>query len=222
MVTDDILYRRYLGGDEDSLSALMERHGDKLTLYLDGCLHDLHESEDLMIEAFAYLIAKQPRIRGGGFRAYLYRSARHMALRLLSRKRAQLCFSLDALTEEPEARELVEEAVESAERARILRACMAELHADYREALFLVYFEGLSHAETAAAVLPPFPRGGLSCGDPRSRAGDAVRHGALLRRGLLWRHDRQSVHRREPRLSFSGTAGLRARRVRDGAVRPPA
>ena len=110
MVTDDSLYRRYLGGDEDSLSALMERHGDKLTLYLDGCLHDLHESEDLMIEAFAYLIAKQPRIRDGGFRAYLYRSARHMALRLLSRKRAQLCFSLDALTEEPEARELVEEA----------------------------------------------------------------------------------------------------------------
>ena len=110
MVTDDILYRRYLGGDEDSLSALMERHGDKLTLYLDGCLHDLHESEDLMIEVFAYLIAKQPRIRDGGFRAYLYRSARHMALRLLSGKRAQLCFSLDTLTEEPEARELVEEA----------------------------------------------------------------------------------------------------------------
>ena len=80
-----------------------------------------------------------------------------MTLRLLSRKRAQLCFSLDTLTEEPEARELVEEAVESAERARILRTCMAELHADYREALFLVYFEGLSHAETAAAVLPPFP-----------------------------------------------------------------
>ena len=76
MVTDDILYRRYLGGDEDGLSALMERHGDKLTLYLDGCLHDLHESEDLMIEAFAYLIAKQPCIRDGGFRAYLYRSAR--------------------------------------------------------------------------------------------------------------------------------------------------
>ena len=29
-----------------------------------------------MIEAFAYLIAKQPCIRDGGFRAYLYRSAR--------------------------------------------------------------------------------------------------------------------------------------------------
>ena len=52
----------------------------------------------------------------------------------------------------PEARELVEETVQSAERARLLRTCMAELHEDYREALFLVYFEGLSHAETAAVM----------------------------------------------------------------------
>ena len=51
-----------------------------------------------------------------------------------------------------EARELVEETVQSAERARLLRTCMAELHEDYREALFLVYFEGLSHAETAAVM----------------------------------------------------------------------
>ena len=49
-------------------------------------------------------------------------------------------------------RELVEETVQSAERARLLRACMAELHEDYREALFLVYFEELSHAETAAVM----------------------------------------------------------------------
>ena len=107
METDDALYRRYLDGDEDALGELMERHGTKLTLYLDGYLRDLHEAEDVMIEAFAYLIAKKPRIRDGGFRAYLYQSARHMALRLLRKKRARNCFSLDALTEEPEARELV-------------------------------------------------------------------------------------------------------------------
>ena len=152
MTTDEALYRRYLSGDEDALGTLMERYGTKLTLYLDGYLCDLHEAEDLMIEAFAYLIAKRPAIRDGGFRAYLYQSARHMALRLLHKKRAGNCFSLDALTEEPEARELVEETVQSAERARLLRTCMTELHEDYREALFLVYFEGLSHAETAAVM----------------------------------------------------------------------
>lgn len=152
MTADETLYRRYLDGDDDALGALMERHGDRLTLYLDGYLHDIHEAEDLMIEAFAYLIAKKPRIRDGGFRAYLYQSARHMALRTLAKQRARSCFSLDALTQEPEARELVEELTETNERAQTLRACMAELHADYREALFLVYFEGLSHAETAAVM----------------------------------------------------------------------
>ena len=151
MVSDETLYRRYLDGDDSGLSELMERHGDKLTLYLDGHLQDIHEAEDLMIESFAYLIAKRQGIRGS-VRAYLYQSARHMALRLLSQKRARYCFSLDALTEEPEARELVEETVESAERAQILRSCMAQLHGDYREALFLVYFEGLSHKEAAAVM----------------------------------------------------------------------
>lgn len=60
MTTDEALYRRYLDGDEDALGELMERYGTKLTLYLDGYLCDLHEAEDLMIEVFAYLIAKKP------------------------------------------------------------------------------------------------------------------------------------------------------------------
>ena len=41
-------------------------------------LHDVHEAEDLMIEVFSYLFAKRPHIRDGGFRAYLYKAARHM------------------------------------------------------------------------------------------------------------------------------------------------
>ena len=130
----------------------MERHGDRLTLYPDGRLHDIHEAEDAMIEAFARLIASRPDIRDGGFRVYLYKTARRLALRLLARRRARQTFSLDELTEEPEGRELVEQTVQAAESGRILRTCMAELRPDYREALFLVYFEGLSHAETAAVM----------------------------------------------------------------------
>ena len=125
-MTDEALYRRYLSGDEDALGELMERYGTKLTLYLDGYLCDLHEAEDLMIEAFAYLIAKSPAIRDDGFRAYLYQSARHMALRLLHKKRARNCFSLDALTEEPEARELVEELTAAGCHAAMFQADVAD------------------------------------------------------------------------------------------------
>ena len=65
-----------------------------------------------------------------------------MALRGRSRRR--LFFSLDNLTEEPDGQTLVEEVVRTKERDRILHFCMAALNPDYREALYLVYFEGMS------------------------------------------------------------------------------
>ena len=146
-MTDEELYRLYLAGDDAGLERLMERYGDALTLYIDGYLGDVHEAEDLMIEVFAYLLAKRPRIRPGAFKAYIYKAARHMALRCKSRRRA--VFSLEELAEEPEAERLVEDAAGGRERARVLRECMARLKPDYREALYLPYFSGLSYAEAA-------------------------------------------------------------------------
>lgn len=96
MSTDEEFYKQYLCGDEAGLEALMKKYGDPLTLYINGYLHDVHEAEDLMIEAFSYLFTKKPRIRDGGFKAYLYKAARHMALRHKSRR--QIFFSFEDLT----------------------------------------------------------------------------------------------------------------------------
>ena len=96
MACDESLYRQYLNGDDAGLSALMEKYGDPLTLYIDGYLHDVHEAEELMLDVFAYLFTKKPKIRDGGFKAYLYKAARHMALRHKSRRKP--LFSLDTLT----------------------------------------------------------------------------------------------------------------------------
>ena len=38
------------------------------------------------------------------------------------------------------------------ERSRILHLCMERLHAEYREVLYLTYFEGLSYAEAAEVM----------------------------------------------------------------------
>ena len=81
MVTDEELYGQYLCGDETGLELLIKKYGDPLTLYIDGYLHDVHEAEDLMMETFSWLFTKKPRIRDGCFKAYLYKAARHMALR---------------------------------------------------------------------------------------------------------------------------------------------
>ena len=81
MSTDEEFYKQYLCGDEAGLEALMKKYGDPLTLYINGYLHDVHEAEDLMIEAFSYLFTKKPRIRDGCFKAYpiKQRGTRHYA-----------------------------------------------------------------------------------------------------------------------------------------------
>ena len=141
MVIDEELYRQYLRGDEAGLEALMRKYGNPLTLYINGYLHDVHEAEDLMIEVFSYFIYEKAAHSRRRLKAYLYKAARHMALRGKSRRR--LFFSLDNLTEEPDGQTLVEEVVRTKERDRILHFCMAALNPDYREALYLVYFEGI-------------------------------------------------------------------------------
>ena len=147
MVTDEELYGQYLCGDETGLELLIKKYGDPLTVYLDGYLHDIHEAEELMLDVFAYLFTKKPRIREGGFKAYLYKAARHMALRHRSKRR--LMFSLDALTDEPDGQLLAEEVIRTEERNRILHFCMDEMNPDYREVLYLTYFEGMSYAQAA-------------------------------------------------------------------------
>ena len=51
MACDETLYRQYLAGDDAGLDALMKQYGDPLTLYIDGYLHDVHEAEELMLDA---------------------------------------------------------------------------------------------------------------------------------------------------------------------------
>lgn len=138
MTCDESLYRQYLSGDDAGLEALMKKYGDPLTLYIDGYLHDVHEAEELMLDVFAYLFTKKPRIRDGGFKAYLYKAARHMALRRKSKRRR--LFSLD---------ELAEEVIRTEERNRVLHFCMGEMNPDYREVLYLIYFEDMSYAQAA-------------------------------------------------------------------------
>ena len=56
------------------------------------------------------------------------------------------------LTKEPEGGKLVDEVIRTKERNQILHLCMGELHPDYREALYLTYFEGMSYRQVAEVM----------------------------------------------------------------------
>ena len=147
---DEALFERLAAGDQECLRPLMERHGDALTLYANGYVHDIDAAEDLMIEAFSRMLAKRPRLREGGFKPYLYKTARNLALRHLQ-LRARF-MSVEDLDREPASGERAEDGILQDERTRALYRCLGEIPPDYREALYLVYIEGMSYDEAGAVM----------------------------------------------------------------------
>ena len=142
MVSDETAYRKYLAGDEAAAQLLVERYGDALTLYINGVLGDIHEAEDLMIEAFAHIFARERPIQDGCFKAYLYKTGRNLALRCKTRRRFFL------LPDEV----LAETGLFQNEQHQQLYAALGKLKKEYRETLFLVYFEELSYRQAAQVL----------------------------------------------------------------------
>ena len=80
MFTDENLYEHFWNGEKIAADELVHRHGDILVLFLNSYVKDIHEAEDLMIEAFALMFVKRrPVSEDGSLRAYLYKTARRLA-----------------------------------------------------------------------------------------------------------------------------------------------
>lgn len=152
MLSDEAVYQRYLNGEAGAADTLVEKYGDSLTLYINGYLHDLQDAEDLMIESFSRLFAKARPIHGeGAFKAYLYKIGRNLALRH-KQKRRLLLLGWEELPFEPRSDILTDTELLRDERARQLYAAMETLKQDYREALYLIYFEDMDYRSAAAVM----------------------------------------------------------------------
>lgn len=152
MVSDEEAYRQYLSGKEQAADMLVEKYGDALILYINGYMKDMQESEDLMIESFALIFAKERPIRGDGcFKAYLYKTARNLVLRHKQKYPVRF-FSLDELEFELKSSEWTEKGIFLNERNQQLYRALEKLKKEYREALYLVYFEELSYRNAALVM----------------------------------------------------------------------
>ena len=153
MDTEDRLYQEYLAGDQSALEKLMERYGDRLTLYINGYVDNLHDAEDLLIEVFAYLVDKRPRIKSS-FHAYVYKAARNYALMFLKKQKRHLFFSQEEMEFhlESTADDSAEFVLSKKERNKTLYQCMKRLSNAQREAMYLVYIEDMSYQEVAQTM----------------------------------------------------------------------
>ena len=145
--SDEELYRVYLAeGSEDALRELLVRHRESLTLFLYGYVRNMDDAEELMLDAFAAAAARTSLWAGrSSFRTWLFAIGRNLALRQLKRRKGPPPVS-EEVGESPELELL------RAERSRQLYEALERLNPDYRQALYLIYFEDMSSEEAAKVM----------------------------------------------------------------------
>ena len=151
--TDEKLYMRFLeNGDSDDLRVLLERYNESLTLFIYGFIHDMEDAEELMLDAFAVAASGTARFRNrSSFRTWLFAIGRNLALKHLRKQKVQAMPIHEEIMTEDHHSDLGLEMLRK-ERDAMLYSALEQLNPDYRQALYLLYFEDMT-ADEAAAVM---------------------------------------------------------------------
>lgn len=162
---DAELVRRMRSKDERALGTFYDRWFPVVHGVVSRMLESPDDVEDVVEEAFwqAWRQAERFEVERGSVQTWLLTIARSRALdRLRSRRRLREDPLADATASEADTSAPTPAApsdpladAEHAERSRIVRAALADLPAEQREALELGYFGGLSQSEIAEQTGQP-------------------------------------------------------------------
>lgn len=145
-------YRRFLAGDDNGFVEIVRDYKDGLILYLDSFVRNFSVSEELAEDTFVKLGIKKPRFsEKSSFRTWLYAIGRNVAVDYIRKQSRHTAVPIDEcewLADE----EALENSYIREEKKIIVHKAMNRLKAEYRQVLWLIYFEGFSCADAAAVM----------------------------------------------------------------------
>jgi RNA polymerase sigma-70 factor (ECF subfamily) len=153
---------RLVAGHDDALNDLMARHATSIFHFLFRMLGNEEDANDLAQEAFVRVYQSRTRFRPGAkFSAWLYTIAGNLARNHHRWRARHHNVSLDAQNDGsvqslkdtlPGKGASPHEAAEAAERAAAVRAAVASLPEEMREAIILCEWQELPVAEAAVIL----------------------------------------------------------------------
>jgi len=148
-------YRRFLEGDDDSLSDLVREYRDGLMLFINTYVGNIAVAEDLTEDTFVKLVIKKPKFHGeSSFKSWLYAIGRNAAIDYKRRAAREALVPFD-VGERPDADDFVEKLENEylrEDRKIALHRAMRGLKEEYRRILWLVYFEELRYRDAAKVM----------------------------------------------------------------------
>ena len=145
-------YRRFLDGDKEGIVEIIRDYKDDLTLYLNTYTRNIGTAEELMEDVFVKLVTKKPRFNGkSSFKTWLYAIGKNIAVDHLRHVSKLSKTPIDEL-QLPDEKETAEHSYIKQENKLILHTAMQKLKPQYRQVLYLIFFQELDN-EQAGQVM---------------------------------------------------------------------
>ena len=147
-------YRRFReDGDESGLVEIIRDYKDGLILYLNSFVGNIHTAEEIAEDTFVLLGIKKPKDKGkGSFKTWLYTIGRNVAIDYLRRNYKLNNISIDDCPELFSEEQSLEKAYIKEERKITMHRAITKLKSEYRQVLWLVYFENFSTKQAAVVM----------------------------------------------------------------------
>lgn len=146
-------YRRFLDGDDKALAEIVRNYSDGLILYLNGIVNNIFIAEELMEETFFKIITKKPKFNAKySFKTWLYTIGRNIAIDYLRHNSKVIDTPFDELENYIQDEYDLEKIYITEERKITVHIALRKLNTEYRQILWLLYFEGLTNAEAAIVM----------------------------------------------------------------------
>jgi len=145
-------YLRFLDGDNNGLAEIIRDYKDGLILYLRSFAEDIYQAEEFAEDTFVKLVTNRPRFGNRStFKTWLYAIGRNVALDQARKRSRHREVSIDECPEIAEEISLERSYLLEEQKIR-LHGAMKKLKAEYRQILWLIYFEDFTNREAAVVM----------------------------------------------------------------------
>ena len=144
-------YRRFRDdGDENGLIDIITQYRDGLIFYINSFTSNIQLAEEIAEDVFVLLATKKPKDKGGSsFKTWLYTIARNLTINRLKQmaRRKEISYDLCAELTDDEAQ--LERTYIREDQKIALHRAIQNLKPEYRQIIWLTYFEGFSNKEAS-------------------------------------------------------------------------
>lgn len=143
-------YLRFLKGDDSALAEIINEYSDGLIIYLNTITANYADAQDSAEDTFVKLVTKKPRYNcKATFKTWLYTIGRHVAVDNMRKKYRH--HEIIGESTDTDYINLENEFIRD-EDNRLLHKAIKSLSAEYRQVLYLTYFEGMTAGEVSAVI----------------------------------------------------------------------